>query len=91
MQLNSPSKYDLQDLYQEIDFYDRKIAHCRDHEQFACEADRTAQLNKLATKRQTLLKQATELGSHGIVSDPKYLPRSLRTAAEAAPPAKAAV
>jgi hypothetical protein len=76
MQVKSPSKYDLRDLHQEIDFLDRKIAHCQNFEKFDSEIARASALRKLVTKRGTRVKKALEIASRGIECDPKYLPRS---------------
>ena len=38
------SKYELKDLHQEIDFFDRKIAYCKTYETFASEEARAAAL-----------------------------------------------
>ena len=85
MLIKSASKYDLKDLHQEIDFYDRKIAYCQDHEKFETEPERAAAMRKLVTKRETLVKAALEMAGRGIGCDPKYLPRSfVRAAALAA-------
>jgi len=80
MQIRADSKYHLKDLHQEIDFFDRKIAYCRDHEEFGSEALRGTALRKLATKRQTLVNSALEMAGRGIECDPKYLPRSFSKA-----------
>jgi hypothetical protein len=85
MQVKSASKYDLRDLHQEIDFYDRKIAHCQNFEKFDSEADRAAALRKLGTQRGIRVKKALEIAGRGIECDPKYLPRSFsKDAAEVA-------
>jgi hypothetical protein len=76
MQIRSASKYDLKDLHQEIDFFDRKIAYCQDHEKFDSESARASALRKLVTRRLTLVKTALEMAGRGIECDPKYLPRS---------------
>lgn len=78
------SKYELKDVYQEIDLYDRKIAYCRDHEAFDSDQDRAAALQKLTTKRETLVKTAREANSRGIECDPRFLPRSLAQGSEKA-------
>lgn len=77
------SMYDLKDLHQEIDFFDRKIAYCQTHEKFESEDARATALQKLVTKRETLVKTALDAVSRGIVCDPKYLPRSFKEAAAA--------
>lgn len=78
MQLRVPSKYELRDLHQEIDFYDRKIAYCQNHDKFASEAEHSAAFEKLVSKRQTLVKSAAAMISMGIEYDPKQLPRSMK-------------
>ncbi len=72
------SKYALQDMYEEIDLFDRKIAHCQNHEKFDSEQERTNALEKLATKREALVKAALAMASRGVECDPKHLPRSLK-------------
>ncbi len=80
-----PSKaacsYDLIDLHKEIDYFDRKIAYCQTLEKFDSEGERANALQKLNTKRGTLVKAAQEAASRGIQCDGKYLPRSLKEAA----------
>jgi hypothetical protein len=72
------SSYDLKDLHQEIDFFDRKIAYCQTFEKFDSDAERATALQKLVTKRESLVKTALDAASRGIVCDPKYLPRSFK-------------
>ena len=78
MQVISDSKYALKDLHLEIDLFDRKIAYCQTHEQFETEQARAAALQKLITKRETLVKTALAMAGRGIQCDPKYLPRSFK-------------
>ncbi len=78
MPLKPVSKYDLKDLHQEIDFFDRKIAYCENYEQFGSEEKRATALRKLTTKRESLVKSALDAVCRGIEFDPKYLPRSLK-------------
>ncbi len=80
MQAKPSSRYDLKDLHQEIDFFDRKIAYCQTHETFDSDQARAAALQKLITKRETLVKTALDAVSRGIECDPKYLPRSFKEA-----------
>ncbi len=80
MQPQLMSKYRLKDLHQEIDFYDRKIAYCQEHEPFENENDRAVTLHKLRTKRETLVKAALDLAAKGVEYDPKHLPRSFKNA-----------
>lgn len=77
------NKYHLKDLHQEIDLFDRKIAHCRNYEKFESEDVRSIALQKLMTKRQRLVKLAVEMASNGIEYDHKELPRSLQQAQSA--------
>lgn len=80
MQLVQPSKYHLKNLHQEIDLYDRKIAHCQTYEKFDSEAERSIAVAKLAKKRKGLVESAAAMASTGIEYDPNQLPRSLKSA-----------
>ena len=80
MQARPPSKYHLKDLYQEIAFYDRKIACCRNFEKFDSEEERSLAVGKLARKRTTLVESAAEMTSAGVQCDPGQLPASLKSA-----------
>lgn len=82
MRLHRATRGDLDDLHKEIDYFDRKIAYCRDLERFDSEAQRSSALHKLVTKRGTLVKAAAEITALGVQFNPKYLPRSFKTAAE---------
>lgn len=82
MQAAKDNKYALQDLHAEIDLFDRKIAHCQNHEAFDSEQERAAALKKLRTKRETLVRNALAMASRGVECDPKHLPRSFKQAAE---------
>jgi hypothetical protein len=81
MQVIPDSKYSLKDLYQQIDLFDRKIAYCQGYEKFETEEARAAAHRKLVTKRGALLATALAMAGRGVQCDPKYLPRSLKTAA----------
>ncbi len=81
MQIRPPSKYHLKDIYQEIDFFDRKIEHCQKIEKFDSESDRSAALQKLVNGREKLVKAAAAMVSQGVESDPKHLPRSFKAQA----------
>jgi predicted component of type VI protein secretion system len=83
MQIKPSNRYDLKDVHQEIDLFDRKIAYCQSHEKFDSEQERASALQKLITRRGTLVKVAEEAASRGIEFDPKYLPRSLKQPAAA--------
>ena len=76
MQTYHPNKYSLEDLYKEIDFYDRKIAHCLTLESFDLPSERSAAVGKLRRQRQALVKVAMKFAGEGVAYDPKHLPRS---------------
>jgi hypothetical protein len=80
MEPTSANQYQLIDAHKEIDFFDRKISYCQNHERFDSEDARASALKKLETKRATLVKVAKELASKGIECDSKYLPRSFKQA-----------
>lgn len=82
MQTYLPNKYHLTDLHKEIDFFDRKIAHCRAYEKFEFESQRIAALGTLHRKRRNLVKLAMSFSSAGIEYDPRFLPRSLAVGAD---------
>lgn len=83
MQVKPASKYDLKEVHQEIDLFDRKISYCQSYEKFDSEAARATALQKLVTKRERLVKVALDATSRGIESDPRFLPRSFSKSAEA--------
>ncbi len=84
MQARPDSKYALQDLHEEIDLFDRKIAHCRNYERFDSEHARETALQKLITRRETLVKTALAMAGRGVECDPKRLPRSFKALASTA-------
>jgi len=71
-------KYYLKSLHEEIDLYDRKLAHLAKYEIFESEADREAAIGKMSTKRETLARTAQKLVQDGIEFHPSDLPRSFR-------------
>lgn len=71
-------KYFLKSLHQEIDLYDRKIAHLGVHVQFETTAEREDAENKLIAKRATLAETAKRLAADGVEFHPSDLPRSFR-------------
>lgn len=77
MQTYHPNKFSLQDLYREIDLYDRKIAHSLNLEKFDLPSERTAAVSKLRRQRQSLVKVAMKFAGEGVAYDPKFLPRSI--------------
>ncbi len=81
MQIKAHNRYDLRDLHKEIDLFDRKISHCRENEKFDTDSQRHTALQKLVTRRETLVKAALEAVSRGIESEPEYLPRSFKVSA----------
>jgi len=70
--------YRLRDLFRDIDYFDRKIAFCQDHETFDVDSERAAALGKLMKSRARLVKQADDLKKTGATCDPKDLPRSFK-------------
>lgn len=77
-------KYYLRSVYQEIDLYDRKLAHLLKYDTFANEAERTVSAGKMRTKRESLVNVARELVEEGIEFKPSEVPRSLRAGGEEA-------
>ncbi len=75
-------KYYLKSLHEEIDLYDRKLAHMAKYELFASDAERNAALGKMTTKRATLARTAKKLMEDGIEFQPSDLPRSFRPQTE---------
>lgn len=69
-------KYFLKSLHQEIDLYDRKLAHLRRYEDFASSSDREEAEAKLISKRAMLEKKARELVAEGVEFSAGDLPRS---------------
>ena len=76
-------KYFLKTLHQEIDLYDRKLAHLDKFEVFASPADRDEAEKKILTKRASLERTARELAASGVEFSESDLPRSFRTQVEA--------
>ncbi len=72
-------KYFLRSLHQEIDLFDRKLAHMLRYDSFESEAERKASAGKLVAKRETLAKAARKLVEDGIEFKSSELPRSFRT------------
>ncbi|SEG54844.1 hypothetical protein SAMN05421819_3448 [Bryocella elongata] len=76
----SENKYYLKTVHEDIDLYDRKLAHLMKYETFATEADRNAAARKLNLKRELLVKTAKRLVADGMEFSEKDLPRSMRPA-----------
>lgn len=79
MPVRPATRLGLRDIHQEIDLLDRKIAHLHNFEIFDSESAKKLALDRLTSKRETLVKAAAEMVANGIEFDPKYLPRSFRT------------
>ncbi len=79
------NKYYLRTLHEEIDLFDRKLAHMLKYDTFATEAARKTSTSKMEAKRQLLVKLARQLASEGVEFKPSELPRSLRSTEEAQP------
>ena len=75
----NPDKYYLKTLHEEIDLFDRKLAHMLKYDSFATDAERVSATNKLNSKRELLVKAARQLANDGIEYKPSDLPRSFRT------------
>ena len=72
-------KYYLKTLHEEIDLFDRKLAHMLKYDTFVTDAERTASAGKLNAKRELLARTARQLASEGIEYKPSDLPRSFRS------------
>lgn len=72
-------KYYLRSLHQEIDLYDRKLAHLLKYEAFASDKERDAAAQKLSSRRNLLVLDARQLVDEGIEYKVSEIPRSLRT------------
>jgi hypothetical protein len=80
----------LRALHQEIDLFDRKLAHLAKYGEYSSEADRKAAASKLEKKRETLAVEARKLVKSGVDFQISELPRSFREDAPQTAPAKAA-
>lgn len=72
-------KYYLRSLHEEIDLFDRKLAHLEKFEKFASEKDRNDATGKLVAKRDLLVRNARQLVNDGIEFQDSDLPRSFRS------------
>ena len=72
-------KYYLKTLHDEIDLFDRKLAHLLKYDTFATEAERVASAGKMNAKRELLARTARQMANDGIEFKPTDLPRSFRT------------
>jgi len=71
-------KYHLKSIHEEIDLFDRKLAHLMNFEKFESDTDRDLAAQKMTAKRETLVKTALRLAAEGVEFKPGDLPRSLR-------------
>lgn len=71
-------KYFLKSLHEEIDLFDRKLAHLAKYEHFASETERETAIGKMTTKRSNLARTARKLMEEGIEFQTSDLPRSFR-------------
>lgn len=69
-------KHYLKAVHQEIDLYDRKLAHLKRFEVFACDEDRDKAARKMGNKRELLVQTARRLAGEGIEFKDSDLPRS---------------
>ena len=69
-------KHYLKSIHQEIDLYDRKLAHLNRYDVFASDADRETAARKMNGKRELLVRTARRLASEGIEFKDSDLPRS---------------
>jgi hypothetical protein len=71
-------RYFLKSLHQEIDLYDRKLAHLEKYVEFDSTTDREGTESKLLAKRASLAETARQLVADGVEFNPSELPRSFR-------------
>jgi hypothetical protein len=86
-----PDKYHLKSIHEEIDLFDRKLAHLNKFEKFDSDAERDLAAQKMTAKRETLVKTARRLAAEGVEFKPSELPRSLRPKDEPAAEVEAPV
>lgn len=73
-----PGKYQLKSLHEEIDLFDRKLAHLLKYEDFPTDAARKAAAGKLSAKRDLLVRKAQRMADDGVEFNESELPKSLR-------------
>jgi hypothetical protein len=71
-------KVRLKMLHEEIDLFDRKLAHLMKYDVFPSETERNAAARKLSLKREALVSKAKALTDEGTEFKPNDLPRSFR-------------
>lgn len=84
MATQARDKYFLKSLHEEIDLFDRKLAHLQKFETFASDKERDTAAQKMTTKREQLARTARQLAEEGIEFKPTDLPRSFRPEGEIA-------
>src|ERR1700722_678637 len=71
-------KIRLKMLHEEIDLFDRKLAHLMKYDVFPSDVERNAAARKLNLKRDALVAKAKALADDGTEFKPNDLPRSFR-------------
>ena len=71
-------KVRLKMLHEEIDLFDRKLAHLMKYDVFPSDVERNAAARKLQLKREALVVRAKALTDEGTEFKPNDLPRSFR-------------
>jgi hypothetical protein len=71
-------KVRLKMLHEEIDLFDRKLAHLMKYDVFPSDVERNAAARKLQLKREALVVKAKALTDEGTEFKPNDLPRSFR-------------
>jgi len=71
-------KVRLKMLHEEIDLFDRKLAHLMKYDVFPSDVERNAAARKLQLKREALVQKAKALTDEGTEFKPNDLPRSFR-------------
>ena len=84
MPVLAQDRYQLKTLHEEIDLFDRKLAHLLRYEEFPCDADRDAAVKRMTAKRELLARAARQMAHDGIAFNASELPRSFRGEPEAA-------
>lgn len=75
------NKHYLKTVHQEVDLYDRKLAHVIRFEVFASDSDRDTAARKMKSKRESLVQIAHRLLDEGVEFKDVDLPRSFRPVA----------
>lgn len=74
MALPGENKYQLKTLHDEIDLFDRKLAHLLKYDVFPSDAARDAAARKLTLKRELLVNKAKAMTDEGVEFQPNDLP-----------------